>query len=94
MTSDTLFQYESGYSQERLFDLRERLFDWQIQEQVVDQRRWVTVYETVYVVGDRFLMIRDERPSTEMQGGGDFFWSKFEVWPHEVTTIEYKDVPQ
>lgn len=93
MTSDTLFQYESGYSRERLFDLQERLFDWQIQEQVVDQRRWVTVYETVYVVGDRFLMIRDERPSTEMQGG-DFFWSKFEVWPHEVTTIEYKDVPQ
>lgn len=68
-----------------------------IQEEMIDQRRWVTLNNRIFRTADgRFLSYNYETPSTEYQEGSETEVEPsdvFEVFPHEVLQIVYKRTP-
>lgn len=63
-----------------------------VEEKIVDQRRWVTIYQIVFKDEEtgRFYRYYFERGSTEYQDSNDPEVSGVvEVFPKEVTTIKY-----
>lgn len=63
-----------------------------VEDEIVDQRRWVTVNQAVLRKGDEFVGLQYESPSTEMQEGGDFYHEFYAVEPYEVTVTKYRKV--
>lgn len=63
-----------------------------VEDEMIDQRRWVTVHRAVLRKGTELVGLDYEAPSTEMQEGGDFDWSFYEVEPYEVTVTKYRKV--
>ena len=61
-----------------------------VEDEIIDQRRWVTVNRAVLRKGDELVGLDYESPSTEMQDGGDFDWEFYNVEPYEVTVTKYK----
>lgn len=70
----------------------------EVVDEIVEQRRWVTVnYRVVKRFDGKFFGYYYESPSTEMQEGSETEVTVDdvkEVFPHKVVTIVYKDVPQ
>jgi hypothetical protein len=63
-----------------------------VQDEIIDQRRWVTVNEAVLRKGTELVGLKYESPSTEVQEGGDFDHEFYEVEPYEVTVTKYRKV--
>ena len=63
-----------------------------VEDNIVDQRRWVTVNQAVLRRGEEFVGLTYESPSTEMQDGGDFYYEFYSVEPYETTVTKYRKV--
>lgn len=65
----------------------------QVHEEFEDGGRWSNYKITVHKVEENgkvaYFEINQEVPATEMQEGGDFSYSFYEVVPKEVTVIKY-----
>lgn len=78
------------------FDEFEEKLRWstkEIQETVVDQRRWTTLYK--YIVQDeenRYWQFYMEKGNTEYQENEPFDGDVKEVEPYEKTIIDYKPI--
>ena len=57
--------------------------------EMIDQRRWSTLSRYVVPIGDRFFEFYLDAPSTESQEWSGMDVELTEVFPKEVTVIEY-----
>ncbi len=65
----------------------------EVADEIIDQRRWATTYRSVYRLPDgQYVELTEDRPSTEMQEGGDFSFELYEVEPVQVTAVKYRRV--
>lgn len=67
-----------------------------IDEQIVEQRRWVTVFEATVEINGKTYTVVFERGSTEYQECAPWEYNKtvtfYEVEPKEVTVVQYVPV--
>ena len=73
------------FTKEHLLDL---LDEDPIQEKIVDQRRWTTVYKRVFKYEDKFYVTTYESGSTEQQDTQPYEYDPDEIECDEVKPVE------